>query len=108
MRKLFLFLCIVLLGCQPRDITYYQTHPEDLFDTLQHCTAETKPSCDELEPLAAQFRTLATELKRDPQAFGQQVLALQSHCAIQSKADPCHETLTMQLALIKWLESPER
>ena len=108
MRNLLFLLCIALLGCQSRDLAYYQTHPEDLFKILQHCTAETTPPCDALETLAAQFRSWALELKRDPQAFGQKVLTLQSHCTAIPKTDNCYETLTMQLALIKWLESPER
>lgn len=123
--------CILLLmvslwvsACTADSAGYYRTHPQALQKALDQCP-ERSPrniSCEELEKLVERLKQLATELRTNPQGFGQKILELQQTIASESQAlnqkadqpqlraehQKNQKELQLRLSVVKWLESPER
>lgn len=105
------FLLLMVSGCKPHDQAYYKTHPRDLFQVLPLCTSSTG-ACQNLKKMAQSFQKLALSLERDPRAFGQQIIGLETRCSSSmlslKEKSRCREALQRRLAVVKWLESPEK
>lgn len=110
------FFCVVwmmLIGCTSHDEAYYRAHPKMLAEALKRCPQDAPEavSCDQLQKLTQTFRTLMTQIQQSPQSFGQSILSLQENCSrlptTLKRQSTCAEELTMRLAIVRWLESPE-
>ena len=125
MLKIIVMCCAMLMlnACVAQDEQYYRLNPVALQKAIKSCP-QKKPaglSCEKLEDLAVQVNQLAYELQRNPQRFGQKILALQQELAKQH--DALHQDsqqpelaervknnqqqLAEYLAIVRWLESPE-
>lgn len=110
------------LACFTHDKAYYCTHIESLQKALHQCP-ERKPSdmtCEQLQTLASRINVLSDELRSDPQAFGQKILALQenidaSAALLKVNANQPELLASLKknqsqlqecLGVVKWLESP--
>ena len=110
-RILFLAGTMLLLSAcgETRDISYYGQHPAALQQAMYACPAVNPEgvTCDALMPLAREMQQLTLDLRRNPQQFGQQIIALQNTLATSTDArEKTERELTMRLALVKWLLSP--
>lgn len=125
---MFKFISIIVLsfwvvGCTAQDANYYRLHPRALQDAIQTCpsSAPSGISCDALHHIAMELNAMASTLRRDPQAYGQAILSRQEAIAkqmteleknpqqldIKTALDANKKALEQQLAIVKWLESPE-
>lgn len=103
---------------------YYKENPKALQKAMGQCP-EKQPAgipCERLKVIAQQVNDSVHELQIDPQKYGQRILALQELIAKQSislKQDSNQselraslneniQKLNERLAIVKWLESPER
>ena len=116
--------CLLLLGCVAQDASYYQKHPQQLEAALKNCPNQPPKdmSCEQLAHLAVEMNQLAYQLQLNPQGFGQKILALQALLAeqkknmaenpnqveLKNKFEQNKRQLEQYLAVVKWLESPER
>ena len=118
------FLSIFLTSCSSGGAQYYRSHPVVLQHALQKCpqTHPGKMTCDQLAKLANEMNVMAYQLQSNPQEFGNTVLKAQEKLAqleqqlSQNKNQPGLRTQVQQqkqqvaeyLAVVKWLESPEK
>lgn len=117
-------LSLLLLSCSVKDARYYRLHPMALQNELKNCP-ETHPkqiSCQELAEIAVEVNQLAYQLQRDPQGFGNEILSAQKKLSQQEVAWAkdnnqldLHRQIQQQkqkiaeyLAIVRWLESPEK
>lgn len=112
---MFGVLVALIAGCQQvRDDAYYLTHPEALFSELTLCKTDSsiRKTCEHLGSLAMVIQKIAVTLQEDPFLFGQEIIKLEMSCANseikQQEKTECNDNLKTKLAVIKWLESPER
>lgn len=126
---MFRVFCVLLTAiwvtaCSAHDEQYYRIHPDALKQALQKCPQQSpeKISCDELHEASMRLTSLAFQLRTSPQHFGQEILKLQEIIAKQKKAlqdspeqrdlekslKKNQQRLKERLAVVKWLESPER
>jgi hypothetical protein len=115
---------LLLSGCGVKDGRYYRSNLNELQKALNACP---KPplgtlSCQQVQELASHMHDLATQLQYNPQEFGIKIIQLQQgivrdQLAIQNKGAPTdlkeqlrekEQDLADRLAVVKWLESPER
>ena len=122
MRLFFLGLAVlVLAACQAKDERFYRANPQALQQALDDCSNGKMPrsECDKLDTIARDSNRLAYELQKNAQEFGKQVLLLQMELGnLQAKKpqtaedkkimDSLSEQLATRLAIVKWLESPEK
>lgn len=109
---------IALSACTPQNETYYRTHPHALQKALTHCSqvGSSTPECEKLGRMAKEMNALAYALQSNPQAFGQKIISLQNQLAEKThQSSPSSidiqqitDQLNMHLAVVSWLESPER
>lgn len=95
------------------DEWYYRLHPNVLQKELEPCFHSQKNDshCQDLKRIAERVNALADELRFDPQAYGKKILALQEMVARPLAAAELNDNqrqLEARLAVVKWLESPER
>ena len=116
MRQIGAFIiALLLVGCELRDKHYFQVHPEALKQAMERCPeiSPSRISCEALGKIAEEINKLAYALQKNPPEFGQSIMALQNElAALTEKDDPLKiaslkEQLSMRLALVAWLESPE-
>ncbi|KTD21571.1 hypothetical protein [Legionella londiniensis] len=121
---LLLTLSLWISACTADEVHYYSTNPKALQKALDKCPDESPRhiSCKKLESIAQQLKEYAFELRTSPQAFGKKILNLQETIARQEQAllhntnqpqlkaqlQKNKEELQIRLAVVKWLESPER
>ena|SRR3990167_8583565 len=123
---LVLSICFIfsLTACSTKDAQYYRLHPQALQEVLKNCPQFKSPqiTCAQLVSVADEVNSLAYQLQRDPQGFGQRILTLQiklaqlevdlkknsrnAHLSVQIEQDK--QALAEYLAVVKWLESPEK
>ena len=122
----FLILCFlsILLGaCQKFDEHYFRSNPQVLQKVLKDCSQRemVQVDCSKIEQIAHDVNSLAYDLQINPQAFGIKILLLQNELAkqqaelckkpgqekIKERIKDLQQQLTLRLALVKWLESPE-
>lgn len=103
---------------------FYHSHPKVLQEALSHCSSKAPKaiSCKQLQQIAIRMNQLGEALRTNPQAFGEQILSLQSELSLFEQqqltdkdnpllAKKIHQTkarLQERLNMVKWLESPER
>ena len=118
------FTAIWFTACSAHDEQYYRSHPGAIKQALQKCPQQSpkKISCDELHKVSMRLTALAFQLRTGPQHFGQEILKLQQTIAKQKKIllenpeqrdmekslENNQQRLKERLAVVKWLESPER
>lgn len=123
-RIIIITLTFWIAACSAHDEHYYSQNPNALQEALKNC--DEKPgkglNCIQLRDMAMRMNDFASQLREDPQGYGKQILALQEKIAtqeseIEKSADqPALKTqladnkkqLSERLAVVKWLESPER
>ena len=122
--SLLLMVSLWVSACTADNGGYYSTHPQAMQKALDQCPEHSPRniSCEELEKLAGRLKQLATELRTDPQGFGQKILKLQQTIASEAQAlsqkakqpqlkaehQKNQKELQLRLSVVKWLESPER
>ena len=125
--RYFLLACLIfsLTACAPpKDARYYRLHPKVLQGVLKNCPKShpRQIGCAELVRIADEVNTLAYQLQRDPQGFGHTILTLEAKLAqleLDFKKNKTQSGLRLQivrakqkiaeyLAIIQWLESPEK
>lgn len=127
--SIFLFICCLglsqqLQACMKHDASYYATHPSALKEAIQHCPDKSPKhvSCATLRDIAIELNELVYELRMSPQIFGNSILALQETIAKDETAldkqrknadliasiDKNKKLLGQKMAIVGWLESPER
>ena len=115
---------LMLVACSAQDEQYYRTNPEALQTALKSCpaTAPSKISCTDLQRIANEFNPLVYSLQSSPQGFGSKIMELQveltkqqelllktpDNAALEANIKEIKQQLAMRLAIVKWLESPER
>ena len=114
----------LLAACSEDNAQYYRSHPKELQEVIKNCP-DVHPkhiNCDELAVVAQKVNFLAYQLQRDPQEFGNKILIAQEKLARHEallKKDKTKSSLFSQiqqekqqiveyLAVVKWLESPEK
>ncbi len=126
MLKYVLLACasLSLMACTPKNEQYYRQNPQALQLAIKNC-ADKSPShlsCEQLTKIAENLNQIASELQRSPQGFGKKILKLQEEIEQQELQLTTTEnptllkkeiarnqtTLAEYLAVVKWLESPER
>ena len=123
MKYVGFLLMFLVSACSVQDERYYIEHPKAMQNALDSCPARAPESigCDKLHDLANKMSILAMHLRESPQDFGKQILALQESIAknsadltknsaqpkLQALLDRDKHDLTLRLAVVKWLESPE-
>lgn len=119
-------LSVMLLGlsaCSPENEQKYSTNPKALQQALKQCPDHSpkKISCEQLSNISMRVNQLAYKLRLDQQAYGKDILALQSMITEQRSAlekNPnkaeLHQNLKdnqrllqEHLAVVRWLASPE-
>ena len=123
MRFAVLFsLCLFSLsGCSEKSSSYYWEHPQQLRDALTACQNQhANPNCEKLYQIGYSMNVLALELQSNPQRFGSTLMKLQMELAEKKQAqapskqsthsllEPIEQEIQQRLAVIKWLESPEK
>lgn len=126
MRYVILFCsCIgILTGCSEKPSSYYWKHPQVLRDALSQCQQNREsPTCKKLSSIGYSMNTLGQELQANPQAYGKTILNLQMELAKErakkqhagevsdqstDTLEPIEQEIEQRLAVIKWLESPEK
>jgi len=119
---LILLLCLSMVGCTQKDSLYYWQHPKQLKQAKADCPRK-KPSgvsCDEITVIATKFKYLSSELKQNPQIFGQHIIALQQNIAslekelrhkkdeaLTAKLNQQKKNLSEYLAVVSYYESPK-
>jgi hypothetical protein len=128
MKYLFLSTLILFLtACQKHDLQFYRTHPRALQTAMDQCPSQnaSNPSCEELSRVALDINKLVFELQQNAQLFGVHLMGLQAELAtlqaeaksnslslekrkdLTKKIKAMQEDLSMRLAVVEWLESPE-
>lgn len=122
---LFLMMTsLVLMACGQHDDIYYRLNPKALQQAVQSCLNKQGRSlnCEKIKSIANEIEELAYQLQTNPQHFGQSILQLQENIAEQELSlekmpnqsslkqmiDENKQQLAQRLAIVKWLESPER
>jgi len=119
-------LGIILLGlsaCSSENEQKYSTNPKALQQAMKQCPDHPpkKISCEQLGNISTRVNQLAYKLRLDQQAYGKDILALQSMITEQRSAlekNPnkaeLHQSLKdnqkrlqEHLAVVRWLASPE-
>ena len=119
-------LGLVLLGlsaCSSENEQKYSTNPKTLQQAMKQCPEHPpkKISCEQLGKISMRMNQLAYKLRLDQQAYGKDILALQSMITeqrIMLEKNPnkveLNETLKNNqkllqehLAVVRWLASPE-
>lgn len=116
------FMTFALVSCTlSKEKQYYRKHPKELQHALMQCQEKESKHCTKLRRLGLRLDRLARELQHSPQGFGQNILSLQQTIASQEKEllknkvnlklkhslAQNKEELADELAVVKWLESPE-
>ena len=119
-------LGLILLGlsaCSPENEQKYSTNPKALQQAMKQCPEHPpkKITCEQLSNISMHVNQLAYKLRLDQQAYGKDILALQSMITEQrsaleknpSKAE-LHQSLKNNqkllqehLAVVRWLASPK-
>ena len=118
-------LLFSLMACTPsKDARYYRLHPQALQEALKNCP-QSHPkhiACPELVMVADEVNTLAYQLQRDPQGFGNTILKAQAKLAHllaraikNDKSSALHaqivrdkQKIAEYLSIVRWLESPQK
>ena len=119
-------LGIIVLGlsaCSPENEQKYSTNPKALQQAMKQCPEHPPKniSCEQLGNISMRVNQLAYKLRLDQQAYGKDILALQSMITEQRSAlekNPNKAELNMSLknnqkllqehlAVVRWLASPE-
>lgn len=120
MRSLiFIFVSIgLLVGCSERSSSYYWQHPQVLHDALIKCQQNRNTAiCDKISQIGYSMNILGQELQANPEEYGKTLLNLQMQLAEKSAQDThtndqslqsLQQEIQQRLAVIKWLESPEK
>lgn len=129
MKYLFLSaIVLILTACQKHDLNFYRVHPKALQEAMNQCPSQTtsSPSCEDLGRIAIDINQLVYELQQNAQQFGRKIIALQTNLVkfqahfnqlsdsdtkkaiLGTKIKDIQENLAMRLAVVGWLESPER
>lgn len=117
-------IALSVTGCTVKDEGYYLENPKALQAALADCPMRpgANVSCQTLEAMNSRLQKLASQLRESPQAYGQRILALQEIIARQQSSLEQNDNqpelrstllenkraLQLHLAVVKWLESPER
>ncbi len=117
-------LALFLTACSSDTEEYYRLHPMKLQEALKNCpqSAPQAMSCDTLAQLASQLNQLAYQLQSNPQGFGETILKSQeqlgrlevelvhhqSDTALRARVNQEKRKIAEYLAVVKWLESPEK
>lgn len=124
--RYFVLACLVfsLAACAlSGDAQYYRLHPKMLQAALKNCP-QTNPrqiTCAELVTIADEVNSLAYQLQRDPQGFGDTILTAQTKLAqlevdsiknntksnLSGQIEQDKQIIAEYLAIVRWLESPE-
>lgn len=83
MKKIMILLFLSLLGCDKKPFTedFLLQHPATLQKEFARCENTTENHCDAVRQAANTFTQLLEERNEHPEAFGQQVMALQTQLA---------------------------
>lgn len=119
-------LGVVLIGltaCSPDNEQKYSTNPKALQQALKQCPEHPPKniSCEQLSNISMRVNQLAYKLRLDQQAYGKDILALQSMITEQrseleknpNKAElnkslkNNQRLLQEHLAVVRWLASPK-
>ena len=116
-------ILLSLSACSPENEQKYSTHPKALQQAMKQCPDHPpkKISCEQLGNISMRVNQLAYKLRLDQQAYGKDILALQSMITEQRSAlekNPnkaeLHQSLKSNqkllqehLAVVRWLASPE-
>tara|TARA_B100000949_G_C14192359_1_gene412316 strand:+ start:645 stop:1028 length:384 start_codon:yes stop_codon:yes gene_type:complete len=127
MRLIVLITLISLItACSSHSEKWYLNHPDALKKALSECPKQTPKglSCKQLTLLYKAVTEYAVDLQTNPQAFGQEIIALQNKISelekqlqessggekegIQEKIDALNKKLDIYLTTVRLFESPER
>ncbi|MDF1683213.1 MAG: hypothetical protein P1U36_01005 [Legionellaceae bacterium] len=119
-------LSVILLGltaCSSENEQKYSTNPKALQQAMKQCPDHPPKniSCEQLSNISMRVNQLAYKLRLDQQAYGKDILALQSMITEQRSAlekNPNkaelnkslknnQKILQEHLAVVRWLASPE-
>lgn len=119
-------LSIILLGlsaCSSENEQKYSTNPKALQQAMKQCPDHPpkKISCEQLGNISMRVNQLAYKLRLDQQAYGKDILALQSmiteqrsaleknpnKAELQNSLKNNQKLLQEHLAVVRWLASPE-
>lgn len=119
-------LGVMMLGlsaCSPESEQKYSTNPKALQQAMKQCPEHPpkKISCEQLANISMRINQLAYKLRLDQQAYGRDILALQSMITEQRSAlekNPNKAELNQSLknnqkilqehlAVVRWLASPK-
>lgn len=119
----YIFLIVAscwMAACSAHDERYYRLHPNALQKAITACPQKqpANVTCEQLRTIASRVNELAYQLRLNPQGYGKEILALQEAIAKQEANSGQANTqptlaenkreLEEHLAIVKWLESPER
>lgn|SRR3990167_2099858 len=120
---IFVSLALSLIACaSSEDVRYYRLHPKALQRALKNCP-DSHPrqiACAELIKIADEVNTLAYQLQRDPQGFGNTILTSEAKLAelerdfkknkaqsgLYTEIAQEKQKIAEYLAIVQWLESP--
>lgn len=116
---ILIFLGIGLLtSCSEKPSTYYWQHPQALRHALIQCQqSRNSPVCEKLFQIGYSMNILGQELQANPQAYGNTLLNLQMELgkkmakkqqSTSTSLESIKQEIQQRLAVIKWLESPEK
>jgi hypothetical protein len=125
MKYLILSLVVACLtACSGHDEHYFLVNPKALNEALEKCPNDHpyNITCTQLDAIAEDVNKLSYALQSNPQEFGQQILLLQTQLAdlnaklrtkmhqpdVEATIKSVTLQLDMRLAIVKWLESPEK
>lgn len=120
----YFILCFIFsytTACSSQDERYFQTHPRALHEAINQCPAKSpkQMDCNQLQKLALRMNEYVYDLRMSPQGFGKDILKLQQTIAEQERLIKDHpevkdelsqnkHELKVRLAIVDWLEAPER
>jgi|GEM_PF-1326620 len=117
-------LVLGLSACSPENEQKYSIHPKKLQQAMSQCPEHPPKdiSCEQLSNISMRVNQLVYKLRLDQQAYGQDILALQSmiteqRSALEKNPNKAELNLSLKknqkllqehLAVVRWLASPER
>ena len=110
-------VCSILMSCQvmactPLDTCYFKQNPKALQAAIAECPKKAPKgmTCDALQEIAINVNEWVYELRMNPQAFGNAILALQQALyqddLTSTQQKKIQDELLERLAIVSWLESP--
>ena len=124
-----ILLCLVVIGmasCSTHNERWYMTHPKALQKALDACPEKSLQgfSCQQLKEVGKAINQYALILQRNPQAFGQKIIAMQTKIValqqqlnsadskedkkrISSELSTLTDTLRLYMITVRLFESPE-